>query len=110
MDRLKESYRYEKDFQRDLADYARSRGWYCVSIPAVKYGKGRFGTPRVFDNEGWVDLVLVGRQRLIFVELKTNKGRVRAAQKEWHKRLENCGLDVRVWRPKDRDEIIKTIV
>ncbi len=49
---------------------------------------------------GFPDLVLV-RERVVYVELKTNKGRLTAAQKDWIDRLKEAGAEVRVWRPSD---------
>jgi hypothetical protein len=48
--------------------------------------------------EGFPDLVITGR-RTIYRELKTERGRLSAAQKEWIAALEAAGDDVDVWRP-----------
>jgi hypothetical protein len=52
-------------------------------------------------NPGWPDLVLARPPELIFVELKTDRGRVRPEQQLWLDRLVACGQEVHVWRPRD---------
>jgi VRR-NUC domain len=60
---------------------------------------------------GFPDLVLVRPPELLVVELKTDKGRVRPAQREWLDALElgaaAAGGTVRVdvWRPCDFDRV-----
>jgi hypothetical protein len=49
---------------------------------------------------GLPDLIIVGR-RTIYRELKTEKGTVSTAQKEWIAALKAAGEDVDVWRPRD---------
>ena len=52
-------------------------------------------------DAGWPDLVLAHRahKRLLFVELKTARGSLRAGQKVWLDVLAACGAQVAVWRP-----------
>lgn len=53
---------------------------------------------------GFPDLVLV-RDRVLFAELKTDRGRLTAQQLGWIGRLEEAGAEVFVWRPKDLDDV-----
>jgi hypothetical protein len=50
---------------------------------------------------GFPDLVLVRHERLLFVELKSGKGKLTPAQAQWFGRLSQAGASVRVWRPSD---------
>lgn len=50
---------------------------------------------------GWVDRVYVGPGGALFRELKTETGKVSAAQRQWIDALHAAGLDVDVWRPAD---------
>lgn len=54
---------------------------------------------------GWPDLVLVRPPELLYVELKTDKGRVSPAQKVWLYDLARCGCEVYVWRPAQFEQI-----
>lgn len=56
-------------------------------------------------DAGWPDLVLVRPPELVFVELKTDKGRLRPGQRTWLALLEACGAEVHVWRPRDFDAV-----
>ena len=53
---------------------------------------------------GFPDLVLV-KNRVLFRELKTDKGRLTATQKEWIRALWDAGADIAVWRPADIDDV-----
>lgn len=55
---------------------------------------------------GFPDLVLVKDDRLIFAELKREKGRLTEAQKVWLKRLEATGAECYVWRPSQWQEVL----
>lgn len=50
---------------------------------------------------GFPDLVIVGPEGTVFVELKTNTGRVRPEQTTWLHALEHAGQNTFVWRPRD---------
>ena len=49
---------------------------------------------------GFPDLVLV-RDRVLFVELKTDRGRLTTEQLRWQNELYHAGAEVFVWRPGD---------
>ena len=50
---------------------------------------------------GFPNLVLGRPPVLLFVELKTDKGRVRPEQREWIDLVNRCEMDAMVWRPRD---------
>ena len=55
---------------------------------------------------GFPDLVLVKPPVVVFVELKTNKGRTSKEQTQWLEQLGLCtDIEVHLWRPADWDEI-----
>jgi hypothetical protein len=53
---------------------------------------------------GFPDLVLV-RDRIIYAELKSEKGRVTLTQQEWIDDLNGAGGEAHIWRPSDFDEV-----
>lgn len=85
----------EKDFQLAVRQYARLRHWlhYCT-----------------FDSRrsvaGFPDLVLLRPPRLVFVELKSEHGRLTDAQENWLDYLRGVpGVEAFCWRPHDWDAI-----
>ena len=81
----------EKEFQDAVVEFARWTGWLVFH-----------------DNDsrrnvaGFPDLVLVHPVRgVLFCELKTDTGRVTAAQQRWLDTLTAAGAEAYVWRPDD---------
>lgn len=62
-------------------------------------------------DAGFPDLVLVRPPRLIFAELKSEKGRIRNAQKRWLMRLGEVSElpEVYLWRPDDWPDVMATL-
>ena len=50
-------------------------------------------------DPGWPDDVLCKPPRIIFVEAKSEKGKVTPKQAAWLDTLSDCGLECYVWRP-----------
>jgi hypothetical protein len=88
----------EKEFQTQITQLADLTGW-----------KWHHETDSRKSKSGFPDLVLVGRGRTLFRELKTDYGVVRPEQQEWIDVLVNNGTDAKVWRPSDWDEIEATL-
>lgn len=61
------------------------------------------------DGAGFPDLVMV-RDKVIFAELKSEKGKVSDTQYDWIKSLAKAKQkDVYVWRPSDWDSIVEVL-
>ncbi len=89
----------EKDFQRSVVDYAKLCGWLVFHD---------FDSRR--NARGYPDLTLVRSGRLVLVELKTEKGRLRPEQKAWLEALKTvANLEVYLWKPSDLDTIIEIL-
>jgi hypothetical protein len=97
----------ENQWERTLVSLARVNGWKVAGFRTAQVG-GSWQTPVRHDAKGWPDLVLV-RDRVIFVELKTDRGRVRPEQHWWIDVLEGAGQEVYVWRPSDWDEAVSVL-
>jgi hypothetical protein len=59
---------------------------------------------------GFPDLCLCRPPRLIFAELKSDKGQLSSEQMNWIHQLERVpGISVFVWRPSDWDAIVAAL-
>jgi hypothetical protein len=89
----------EKDFQARVADLLHVYGWSVFSIP----------DSRRATVSGWPDICAwnVKLGRIIWVELKREKGLLSEAQKQVLSDLGLLGLENYVWRPSDWDDIVK---
>lgn len=101
----------EAQFQQTVQQYATARGWEWMHIQRAINERGRWRTP-VSGNlgAGWPDLVLVRDGRLVFVELKADRGSVTGFQSHV---LQVLGAipkaEVYVWRPRQWDEIMEVL-
>lgn len=94
----------EKVFQAWVIKEAESRGWRVYHT----YDSRRCAA-------GFPDLVMCRPEknpydgRTLFVELKTQTGRVSKEQQAWIDDLEGCQNVCYVWRPSDIDEILRVL-
>lgn len=89
----------EKDFQQNVIDLARLAGW-------LHY--------HTFDSRrsapGFPDLVLARGRRVIFAELKSERGTLTPEQERWLEALRAAqGIETYVWRPGDWEEITEVL-
>ena len=49
------------------------------------------------------------RERVVFAELKSAKGRVTPDQQKWHDRLREAGAEVHVWKPANWDDLTEVL-
>ena len=60
--------------------------------------------------QGFPDLLLCRPPRVVFAELKSERGRLTPHQEHWLDLLRRCpGIEVYLWRPSDFDRIVKTL-
>ncbi len=79
----------EAEFQQMIIDRAKLLGWLVYHTH-----ESRRSAP------GFPDLVMSRRGRVLFVEVKSQKGKVSEAQQCWLDSLSRChALEVHVWRP-----------
>lgn len=60
-------------------------------------------------DAGFPDLVAVREGRVLWIELKTEKGIVSAAQLNWIEDLKAANQEVFLWRPSDWKAIVATL-
>jgi VRR-NUC domain-containing protein len=59
---------------------------------------------------GFPDIVMVRPPSVLFVETKTDRGRMTPAQQVWMQALQQCpGIETYVWRPDDWDGIVSRL-
>jgi len=99
----------EEDFLSQIIDLAHIYHWRIAHFRPAWTQKG-WRTAVSGDGKGFPDCVLVKPPRIIFAELKSEKGIVTPAQREW---LDTLALlprvEVYVWRPGDFDGVAKTL-
>lgn len=90
----------ERALQDAVVEMARWGGWRCVHFRAGQMSNGRWVTPMQGDA-GFPDLVLCRGRRLLFVELKSQTGKLEPAQIAWRDVLLGAGQEWYCWRPTD---------
>jgi VRR-NUC domain-containing protein len=99
----------EADFQSVVVEVARLAGWRVAHFRPARTDKG-WRTPVTADGAGWPDLVLVRPPRIVFAELKSERGKVRPEQTEWLDVLRLLpGTEVYLWRPNDWDALVEVL-
>jgi hypothetical protein len=94
----------EAQFQDQVVDLARLHGYRVAHFRPARTEKG-WRTPVAADGAGWPDLVLVKPGRMIFAELKSQRGRLSDDQHAWLDQLRAAGVEAYVWRPAQFDDI-----
>lgn len=98
----------ESSLQDVVIAAARRRGWLCVHHRPARTEKG-WRTAVQGDGKGFPDLVLVRHERIIFAELKSQRGAVSKDQRRWLDTLADTCVEVYVWRPKDLPVILAVL-
>jgi hypothetical protein len=97
----------EAAWQTCVVDLARLYRWTVIhSADSRRQVIGRDGTAQLVGDDGMAgfpDLMLI-RERVVFVELKTATGRLRPAQHRILTSLRRAGQEVYLWRPDDLDD------
>ncbi len=88
----------ESQFQLLVTGFAKEQGWLVYHTHDSRRS-----------DPGFPDLVLVRGERLIFAELKAERGRLSPDQVVWIAALRATNLAVYVWRPQDWPEIKKLL-
>lgn len=92
----------EKELQKAIGEMAQFLGWRVAHFRTANTGKG-YRTPVAFDGKGFPDLVLARDedQRVVFIELKGEGGRLSPDQREWMRVLQKSGAEYHLLTPKD---------
>ena len=84
------------------------RQWQTIVLRAARqFGWRSYHTLNSWGSvKGFPDLVLVRGNRLIFAELKSNKGKVSPEQHDWLYDLSAARAEAYVWWPADYDTVL----
>lgn len=91
----------ETQLQNHVIGWAHAQGWRIAHFRTAMTQRGTWRTPVQADAAGFPDLVLVGRGRVLFVELKSQVGVMSAPQKKWREALQEVGAEHYLWRPEE---------
>mgnify|MGYP001558974447 FL=1 len=102
----------EAEFLATIIEYAQVKDWLVAHFrPGMtsrvdKSGKPVWVTPVQADGKGFPDLVLTRDGQLLFIEAKTEKGKLSEEQAEWILQLHKVAysspiVEVHCWRPSD---------
>jgi len=87
----------ERDWQNQVRELALLHGWLIYHTHDSRRS-----------DPGFPDLVLV-RERVVYAELKREKGKLTAEQKAWRYSLNGAGAETYVWRPSDWNIVMATL-
>ena len=87
----------EEEWLQQVRELARLKGWLNYHTRSSRRS-----------DPGFPDLVLVRGDRLIFAELKREKGRLTESQRTWLAALEETA-ETHVWRPSDWEAVIEVL-
>lgn len=91
----------EAVFLPQIIELAQTLGWLSAHFRPAMTAKG-YRTAVSGDGKGFPDLMLA-RERVIYVELKSEVGKLDADQIKWRDRLLKAGEEWYCWRPSDFD-------
>jgi hypothetical protein len=98
----------ESDWQTTVIDLAQALGWRVAHFRPARTEQG-WRTAVQADGAGFPDLTMVRGGRLLFIELKSGRGRLSVHQGAWLDALRATAAEVYVWRPGDFDKVQETL-
>jgi VRR-NUC domain len=100
----------EQSLQACVLEVARLAGWRTLHIRPARRADGSWRTPVAGDGKGWPDLTLVRPPRLLFVELKSERGKLRPEQQDWLDVLRLLPqAEVYLWTPADWNALVQVL-
>ena len=102
----------EKEWMDQVTELALLSGWLWGHNRPARMKDGSWRTPVSGPlGAGMPDLMLCHpvRHVSLYVELKTDVGRVSVEQRTVHDALRHSGHRVEVWRPRDWDKVVETL-
>ncbi|KKN70426.1 hypothetical protein LCGC14_0431210 [marine sediment metagenome] len=94
----------ERDFSSQVEDLLRLYGWRWSHFRPARTKDG--WVTALSGDKGFPDYVAVKEARVLFIELKSEKGQLSEEQWEWLYDLRDSMVEAYVWRPSDFDKIV----
>jgi hypothetical protein len=91
----------EESFTRAVLQLAALFGWRRIHLRPAVNRRGNWSTPVQGDGEGFPDLLLLRRGRLIVAELKVPGNNTTPEQEAWLAAFREAQAGVYTWRPAD---------
>lgn len=98
----------EKQFSSQVEDLFDLYQWTWTHFRPGMMQSGRWVTP-LSGFKGFPDYCAVKKDKLIFLELKSDKGKTSPSQKIWLSKLKDAGCDVYVFKPSDFEKIVEVL-
>jgi Holliday junction resolvase len=99
----------ERDFGRQIETMLDFYGWLWKHDETAVRPGGGFATA-FRGSRGFPDYIAVKGDRLLFIELKSERGRLSDDQRRWLRDLDATGkAEVYVWRPADLADAAKVL-
>ena len=92
----------EREFTDEVVRLAKDKGWMVAHFRPARTNTG--WATAMAGHVGFPDIVLAKDGRVIFAELKSEKGRVLGEQKKWLAHTRGY-----LWRPSDWPTIVLTL-
>ena len=86
----------EKELKSAVIKAAKAAGWRWYHVSDSRR-----------TTRGFPDLVLLRPPRLLFIELKSEKGKLRPEQHAWIGELNDCGIEAYVVRPSNLELLLE---
>ena len=97
----------EREWQSRVVDLVKVLGYRYAHFRPAQTARG--WRTAMSGDAGFPDMVIVGRGRLIFAELKGEKTRVQSEQLAWARDIKAAGAECYLWRPAQWDEVVRVL-
>lgn len=104
----------EREWTAQVMQLLHTSGWLAVHFRPARRLDGTWRTPLQGDGAGFVDIIAVrgdvSTGRCLFIELKSDHGRLSPLQRRWFDALHSVqAVEAYVWRPGDWDHIVEVL-